>query len=272
MLSPAEPCGELSAADTWNGRVPTGYLYGIGWLRTLWYPTETWNSLQCTQTFTRSVRAYEKCLKSKPLIIVGDSTVRQFFRGILDYLDLDLKEGINADMITKAWHKVAHATSKERDISLEWWPHEHPFCGAGSRRSMRSIASLISDIGANSTAIILVHWYLHFAVYLDHNTYREHVRNAKVAIQKLVKRSPEVKIFIKGPHATREKISLVPYDFVARYMEQVLYEEFPDMQNTVYYLNVWDITVGSENCPTHQTGQINRIMIHNFLSLTCKTF
>lgn len=248
----------MSPVDTWKGAVPSGYMYGNQWV-----------SLQCSITFIRTKQQYEQCLKDIPLLLIGDSTTRIFFVQVMNYLNLSFNTaGLNV-LDGKSWQRNVHASAPERGLHIEWMPHEHPYASEGFRRNMHSVSSRLSEIGSNREAIILIHWYLHFARYLTPELYRLHVKNAVVAIKHLIQRSPKVKVLLKGPHSHTYARTMVPYDVVRKYMEQIIYEEFKDIQESVYYINYWDMTLGIENVMPHPTDHINDIMIHNFLSFVC---
>lgn len=226
-------------------------------------------SLQCTRQLPRTVKAYTNCLRNRTVVFIGDSTTKLWFAMLTKLLNVTVRQGRPGETGDLVWHSYARAQSNPHDLHLEWMPHEHPFAGEGMRRHIHSVSSRLKEIGPQSNAIIIIHWYLHFARFLDPNKFREHVQNAKAAIVELLKRSPDVYIFIKGPHAITFPPFLLPYDFIRRYMEEVLYEEFRDLQNSVYYLQFWDMTVGTVNKMSHPPGLVNTVMIHNFLSFAC---
>ncbi|OWF35180.1 NXPE family member 4 [Mizuhopecten yessoensis] len=260
VLSPVKTCSDFQASETWNRSVPVGYMYDNKWI-----------SLQCSIDFPRTTQAYTRCLTKIPLIYIGDSTTRIFFVNMMNFLSLKLDTPEVKDMKEKSWQRPVRASSQDGEITIEWMPHEHPFASSGFRRNLRSVSARLSEIGSNRDVIILIHWYLHPARYLSPELYRHHVKNAVVAIKSLLQRSPNAKILIKGPHSHTYARTLVPYDFVAKSMEQVIYEEFKDIHNSVYYVDYWDITLGTENVNAHPPDYVNNIMIHNFLSFVCNT-
>ncbi|XP_021348131.1 NXPE family member 4-like [Mizuhopecten yessoensis] len=258
VSSPVKSCSDFQAAKTWNRSVPVGYMYDNKWI-----------SLQCSIDFPRTTQAYTKCLTKIPLIFIGDSTTRIFFVNVMNFLSLKLDTPEVKNMNEKSWQRPVRASSPDGEISVEWMPHEHPFASSGFRRNLRSVSARLSEIGSNRDVIILIHWYLHPARYLSPELYRLHVKNAVEAIKSLLQRSPNAKILVKGPHSHTYPHSLVPYDFVAKFMEQVIYEEFKDIHNSVYYVDYWDMTLGNQNVNAHPTDSVNSIMINNFMSFVC---
>lgn len=252
------PCNQRSRSLTWYDRSPTGYFY-----------KNRWRVLECKYTFSATIDTYIKCLKGRPLIFLGDSTIRYWFVWLTDYLNLKFQTGRWDEIKDKAWQKYAYAERKDLNLSIVWAPHELPFYGGESNiKNLRSVGSRLDEIGSNSNAIIVLHWYLHIAR-SPHTVYREHIRNARHAIDRLLKRSPGVEIFIKGPHAVTHPLNIEPHDYIKKYEEQILFEEFKDIQNRVIYLDEWDMTVGSENANVHPSRMTNLEMIHHLLSYTC---
>jgi hypothetical protein len=170
----------------------------------------------------------------------------------------------------KTWQKYAYAESKELNISFSWAPHELPFYGSAdsNRLNIRSVGSRLDEIPGNSNAIIILHWYLHVAR-ASYVNYREHIQNAKTSILRLYERSPNVRILIKGPHSVQYFSNIEPHDYVKKYQQQILFEEFSEFRDKIIYLDEWDMTVGNENVNVHPQKAVNIEMIHNFMSYVC---
>ncbi|XP_060085019.1 NXPE family member 4-like [Ylistrum balloti] len=252
-------CMHISKMLTWRKTTPTGF-----------YKNNTWKNLICKSTLQRTKEDYFKCLSGRRLLILGDSTNRIWFVYLVGYLGLKFTTGRWDEIKDKSWQRYAHATLKSRNMSIEWAPHELPFYGNhhSSRLNVRSVAFRLDEIPANSSDIVVLHWYLHIAR-VSHKIFREHVRNAKESVIRLLKRAPNIKIFIKGPHALTYVTNMLPYDFIRQIEQQILFDEFLDLQDRIIYLDQWDATVANENVHVHPNMSVNADMVHSMLSYIC---
>ena len=201
----------------------------------------------------------------------GDSTSRCWFVYLTEFMGLKFTLGRWDEIKDKAWQKYAYATHKRLNVSLAWAPHELPFYGdRTSVKNIRSVAYRLNSIPMDSRGIVVFHWFLH-TVRLSPTVFREHVVNARNAVIKLIKRAPEVSVFIKGPHAHLFRGNTSPHDYVRRANEQIIYEEFSDLRDNVTFLEQWDITVSSENPDIHPSRSMNAVMVHHLLSHVCKS-
>lgn len=100
-------------------------------------------------------------------------------------------------------------------------------------------------------------------------TFREHVRKAKEAVLRLLMRSREVQVFIKGPHLITYPNALKPYAYVGMFVEQILLEEFYNLTYRVIYLDQWDMSVAMENVDKHPNKLLDEISLNNLINLAC---
>lgn len=219
----------------------------------------------------KNKETYFRCLSHRTVIFIGDYTTRDWYYDISHRLKLNVTLANSKDVPDEAWQRHVRAEVPSKGIVFEWMPHEHPFYGKPGSMCInhKSVTYRLDLIGANIKALILLHWHLHISRCCDHVAFREHVKNAKAAIVRLLKRSPEAIIFIKGPHAHTFRKEREPTDYVKRFIEQVLYKEFINLQNNVIFLENWELSTSMENTEMHGTLEINNIMVHNFMSLAC---
>ncbi|XP_069126123.1 NXPE family member 4-like [Argopecten irradians] len=257
---PTLPCHLLDKRSTWTASVPVGFRH-----------MSLWHSLQCSNRIARRKETYIKCLASRRTIFVGDSTSRQWFKHLVHILGLDLDNSDFAKNDSKSWQKYISARSKKYGIKMEWMPHEHPFAGTpgSSITNLKSVQYRLDRIGANSTDIVVINWLLHIARSCDHNAFREHVQKAKSAIVRLLQRSPKIEIFIKGTHSHTYKKEFMPLEYIRRFVEQVLYEEFADLQDKIRYLEGWELTEAMENDNVHPSFHIVDQMVRYFMAFAC---
>ncbi|XP_033759509.1 NXPE family member 3-like [Pecten maximus] len=255
---PKIPCIYLPPALTWNSTVPSGFLY-----------KGKYHNLICQATVNPSREKYRACLKNRQVISIGDSTTRQWFLRLAAILGIKKSAGIPSNI---AWQKFARAYNRTLGLDTEWQPHELPFHGSpgSDRTTVKSVANRLDRIPGKSVAIVIVHWYAHIARCCDHVAFREHVRNAKVAMTRLLKRSPDVQIFIKGPHLVKYFRALKPYAYIGMFVEQVLLEELHDLMDRIIYLDQWDMSVAKENVNIHPDSKLDEISLNNLINFACK--
>ncbi|XP_021374096.1 NXPE family member 3-like [Mizuhopecten yessoensis] len=257
---PDTPCNSLPRVLTWQSTVPSGFLYrGV------------YHNLICRPTIDRNRDNYRTCLKDRPVISIGDSTTRQWFFRLSKSLQIKYSEGFTNN---NAWQKFAHAYNTTLGLDLEWQPHELPFHGSpgSDRKNVKSVAYRLDIIPGNSTAIVIIHWYAHIARCCDHIALREHVRHAKAAIMRLLMRSPDVQVFIKGPHLITYPKDHKPYAYIGMFVEQILIEEFNDLLHRIIYLDQWDMSVATENVNIHPDPQLDDTSLNNLINFACKLY
>ena len=109
---------------------------------------------------------------------------------------------------------------------------------------------------------MLIHLYLHFAFVHTH-TFGAHVREVARGVRDLLLRNPSVKVAIRGPHAliwdaaVYRKIH-IQGDYYGEACLRIFRQEFRDLLDRVFYLNVWDMTIANQNNDLHP-GPIREI-------------
>ena len=270
--SPNIPCTKLRPRITWYSNVPSGYLYNDQWI-----------SLLCSTNLplidkNSYVDIFTKWSKGKHLIFLGDSVGRQMYVHIVNFFKLYQVSGPKYDKPQKnstyPWQAPRKAELLTNGFRAEYKPHEHPFAGTpGSPKDMvRSVKFYLDQMTAKRKTIIVINWFLHIARCCSVDIFREHARNAIRGILNLLARVPEVKLFIKGPHAATYAGYLIPYDFVRRYIDQVLFEEFFHLQDRVIYLETWGVTLGAMETNVHPSEFTVKLMVHNLLSFLIGTY
>ncbi|XP_069104546.1 NXPE family member 4-like isoform X2 [Argopecten irradians] len=253
---PKFACNDLSPSLTWNSTVPSGFFY-----------KGEYQNLICRTSIKHSREQYRACLKDRHVISIGDSTTRNWFFLLAEVMEINDSIGILSNI---AWQKFARAFNASLGLYTEWQPHELPFYGGEANRSnIQSVAARLDKIPSKSNAIVLIHWFGHIARCCDHVVFREHVRNAKTALIKLLERSPDVQIFIKGPHLMKYIHILPPFAYIGMYVEQVLLEEFRDLTDKIIYLEQWDMSVAIENVNIHPEPILDKVSLNNLVNFAC---
>ncbi|XP_021351293.1 NXPE family member 4-like [Mizuhopecten yessoensis] len=249
-------CHDLPKASTWTEAVPTGFYY-----------KRKWNFVNCRSRLKRTEWSYLQCLKGRHLLIIGDSNTRNF----VAYLRVILKLSFYPNEVPLGpYVHFVFGHNRPYNVSMSWFPHEHPFFNSQylTIKSMQSVANRLNNVGSHNNSIILIHIWAHF-VRIPPFVFRQHIRGISNSARSLLRRSPEVSIYIKGPHAILDRESVAPSDYLQRVHKQIWFEEFQHLQEKVTFLNMWDITGGTENQYIHPDDDLVTDMVHNFMSYAC---
>jgi hypothetical protein len=126
------------------------------------------------------------------------------------------------------------------------------------------VASHLDEIPTNSKGVVVLHWYLHLGR-ASHNIYRQHIQNAKQSIKRLTERSPNIKIFIKGPHSVQYWYHIEPHDYAALVLSILL------VHDKEYHLLLYIYPVGIVSCHVSFGGLSKQdIIFSNNLSVSEK--
>ncbi|XP_071091412.1 NXPE family member 3-like [Haliotis cracherodii] len=258
--SPSIPCGRRNFRDTWLATPPVGYSYN-----NTWRPLSCWNSVH--------VDMYNQCLANRTLILFGDSTVRQMFGELLPILNFTLIRGPPIVQGTRnwfTWNSAFEAYNEKYNYTVFWMPHGFPmaFSKVNTKLSQPVFAHL-DAIPPGSTDIILINLYAHFH-FVPFHIYRDRVHRTRLAIENLLKRSPDVKIAIKGPHKFSVPKPITPLGGMwGPAYENILKREFVNLYDRVLYLDIWDMTVAFENEDIHPNGLLVNMMVQVFFGYIC---
>jgi hypothetical protein len=75
-------------------------------------------------------------------------------------------------------------------------------------------------------------------------------------ILRLYERSPNVRILIKGPHSVQYFSNIEPHDYVKKYQQQILFEEFSEFRDKIIYLD--------ESMPSPHGGTNVKLLLHYY--------
>ncbi|XP_067652737.1 NXPE family member 3-like isoform X2 [Haliotis asinina] len=261
-VSPKIPCGRRNFRDTWLATPPVGFSYN-----------NTWRPLSCRNSVP--VDAYNQCLANKTVKLLGDSTVRQIFGALYSMLGFTITKGPPEGKRTKKRNfyegpTICEANHPKYNYTVYLLPHGFPLWFAKANRTItKPVFARLDDIPSGSNDIILINLYAHFHFTPIH-IYRARVHRTRIAIENLLKRSPDVTIIIKGPHkfSVRKSVSPLGGMWGPAY-ENILKKEFVNLYDQVMYLDVWDMTVAFENEDTHPHDLLVTMMVKVFLGYIC---
>jgi hypothetical protein len=253
-------CSQRPVSSSWTESGRSGY-----WLY------NRWNFVNCFSNIKHDVPSYVRCLKNKNIVLIGDSTVRQyaeyFIEHVLDLGHVNMKDAIGPN---EQYHAKKLFTNY--GINLMYVKHEMPFHNPNfPPNGIVSVPQLLHSLenynDSNNSLILIINYNSHFSAYPP-SKFRERIRHLAMAIESFVIRKPNTKIFFKGPHICIDdsrwfdaKISLL--------FEEIIREEFSKLRHKVIYLDVWSITIAHNSENLHPVGNAFNSQIHQFMSYIC---
>ncbi|XP_046361354.2 NXPE family member 3-like isoform X1 [Haliotis rufescens] len=264
-VSASRPCYLQDPRNTWRATPPVGFSY-----------QHTWRPLSCFSN-TTTTNSYHHCLANRTLRLYGDSTVRQWFSYLFIKLNLTFRSKPseirnNVELMSQKWYEYTAAFNIRHNYTVSWSPHGLPMTFQDANMTdIRPVFVRLEDIPSQSTDILLVNLYSHFELFPLH-IYRSRVKRTRRAIEELLIRSPNVMIAIKGPHnfVVEGKFTTTLGGMWGPVYENILKQEFVDLNNRVVYLDFWDMTVALESEDIHPSEQIVKMMLNVFFGHVCK--
>lgn len=253
-------CSERPPLLSWNDTEPSGY-----WLN------NKWNFVNCISNIKYNDPFYARCLKNKNLLLIGDSTVRQyaeyFIENVLGLGHVNMRDALGAN---GQYH--ANNLYKNHGINVMYLKHEMPFHNPNfPAKGIVSVPQILHSLENNSfrngSLIVIINYNSHFSAYPP-SKFRERIRHLVTAIESFVTRNPNTKIFFKGPHLTIDDTRWFDPKMSQLY-KKIIYEEFIKLTNHVVYLDVWSITVTHNSDYLHPIGDAFSSQIHQLMSYIC---
>ncbi|XP_075715675.1 NXPE family member 3-like [Rhinoderma darwinii] len=202
---------------------PSGFYYG-----------DRWTSFACLgRHFPQPVDALA-CLKGTDIYMVGDSTLRQWF----EYLEQFISSLKRIDLHTSYKSGPLLATDADAGLVMRWRAHGLPL-----RTSKTLIADLhyeaadLAGIGGGPHTVIVMTLWAHFTTY-PVRVYLERLERVRQAISFLLFRSPETTVIIKSANTGYK--SIYGSDWLSLQLDILLRAAFKGMG--VIILDAWDMT------------------------------
>ena len=248
-------CQSYPTQLLWKRAETTGFFYN-----------DTWNMVHCKGV---DESAYNICLSNTSLVMLGDSTMRQWYAFLERYLECNR---ITKTWTYDKWHKWSACSKPWLNFTMQWIPHSQPsFMGRSfdTKKKFSSISRYMEQIRNNTNVILVINIYAHFIGY-HHSIFRKRMRIISSSMRKLLERNKNVKVLIKGPHTYVSKAfdgGLGDYyGFVYR---DIMFEELSGLHDKVIYMDQKDITVARAGKDSHPPVEIVRASIYQMLNYIC---
>ncbi|XP_046563522.1 NXPE family member 3-like [Haliotis rubra] len=149
-------------------------------------------------------------------------------------------------------------------------PHGLPMSFENANRTaIRPCFVHLDEIPSGSRDIVLIHLYAHFQVFPLH-VFKARMKYIRLATERLLIRSPDIKIVIKGPHyfikhSTRNTLG----GLWGPLYDKIIRQEFVSLYARVIYLDVWDMHVTGENSDVHPSEGLLKTMLRTLFGYVC---
>ncbi|XP_022082959.1 NXPE family member 3-like [Acanthaster planci] len=228
-----------------------------------------WHSLLCEmKTDWREKKRLRQCLQNRQLVLLGDSTTRQWF------LNLQGMIGIQAvkppgDVYCCNMVRVY----KELNASMRFQIHPYVLASyaVDIKNTMFEVDVLDGlDDPACNYIVVLSPW-AHFAQWIR-DSYITRTLLIREAVLRLRKRCPGVPIVVKGPHPRNHRTSssiIYGSDYIIRQIGLINQETLGGIG--VWFLPVWDINLAYPlNNTVHMPDKVVYEELQMFLAFVCE--
>ncbi|KAL7861079.1 hypothetical protein AOLI_G00174280 [Acnodon oligacanthus] len=253
----------------------TGYkdIYGSDWLS--WqldrldtpspagfYLHDNWMSLMCrTQSFPTAIQTVA-CLKDKQVLMMGDSTLRQWYEYLLKTVPT-LKQ---LNLFTSAKSGPFEAVDIGNNIRLVWRAHGLPIrTSLTPRADLHHIASEVDALAGGQHSVVIFTIWAHFTTF-PLATYLQRLAGIRRSVLALLQRAPQTLVLIKSANTGYKDI--YGSDWLSWQLDRALRMMFRELP--VVIIDVWQMTschYSPDNI--HPSHQVIKNEVDLFLSFVC---
>ncbi|XP_017560842.1 NXPE family member 3-like [Pygocentrus nattereri] len=226
------------------------------------YLHDTWTSLMCHAQSFPTANQIASCLKDKQVLMMGDSTLRQWFEYLLKTVPT-LKK---LNLYTSAQSGPLEAVDTCNNIRLVWRAHGLPIrTFMVPRADLHYIASEVDALAGGQHSVVVFTIWAHFTTFPLY-TYLKRLAGIRRAIQALLQRAPQTLVLIKSANTGYKDI--YGSDWLSWQLDcalRVMFRELP-----VVIIDVWQMTschYSPDNI--HPSHEVIKNEVDLFLSFVC---
>ncbi|XP_072023303.1 NXPE family member 3-like, partial [Amphiura filiformis] len=268
----------LSSCGLHQQRVPKHHGYWTGYNDANDIPP-IWNSLVCQTSQWRNTSKVNQCLRNKKLLLMGDSTTRQWVENLPALILGNYKFDIGKLADVSSLPRVSAQFYKTINFSVNFLFHPHaiskmeisPAVLAKIRYEVEILDTYEIKQCKNTLGILISPW-AHFAQWTRHS-FEQRLQKLKEAVVRFHSRCPQVPIVLKGPHVRDHRSPesrLYTSDYLLQQMGVLMRELF--RETGVWFLDVWDMNLSYPSRKViHMPGVVVQQELSMFLSYVCDT-
>lgn len=222
---------------------------------------DTWNPVSCNLAPVEM----RECLKGKFLLLLGDSTIRQW----IEHFVSNMKTLKSVDLNESGKLKNQLAVDLDGNIKIRWQKHSYPLIGSllYSVKEMEYIARTIDRTGGGKNTVIVISLGQHFRPF-PIDVFIRRTLNIHRAVQRLLLRSPDTQVFIKAENIRELNSDVERFaDFHGYINYLVIKDIFQDLN--VGFIDAWDITIAYGTNNVHPPSLVIKNQISLFLNYIC---
>ncbi|XP_007893964.2 NXPE family member 3 [Callorhinchus milii] len=207
---------------------PSGFYYKDQWMLT-----------QCNIRRFNTPTSIIDCLQGKVVHLLGDSTIRQWF----EYLDEFLPDLTKFDFGETKKNGPYTAVDIANKIMVKYRCHGPPieFSDVSSQH-LHYIANELDEIRGGKNSVIAITIWAHFSTF-PVEVYIRRLQNIRRSIVQLLNRSPDTQIIMKTANvrALKPEHSIFHNDWNCFQLDSVLKKMFKDIN--VAFVDAWEMTI-----------------------------
>ncbi|PIO15082.1 hypothetical protein AB205_0128180, partial [Aquarana catesbeiana] len=200
-----------------------------------YYYQDKWNSLVCRNQNFPTPANVTSCLKGKVVYMFGDSTLRQWWKYLVDFVPslqtVDLHVSYDPGPLL--------ATDTEHGFLLQWRAHQRPLTMKRTRlQELKYIANELDGIGGGDDGLVIVINCLAHFIFFPVDVYLRRMIIIRDAVARLLERSPMTKVIIKSGNTGF--LSIHGSDWLSLQLDTVMRAVFSGLPVTI--LDAWQMT------------------------------
>uniref|UniRef100_A0AAY4C7R0 NXPE C-terminal domain-containing protein n=1 Tax=Denticeps clupeoides TaxID=299321 RepID=A0AAY4C7R0_9TELE len=227
------------------------------------YFQDKWTSLLCkTQSFT-SADQVSACIKDKQILMMGDSTLRQWF----EYLLTKVPSLKKLNLHTSEQSGPFEAVDTTANVRLEWRAHGLPLRTSKTPwADLHYIANEMKDLAGGEHTVVVFTIWAHFTTY-PLTVYVRRLSIIRKAVIALLQRSSNQTLVVIKSANTGYK-DVYGSDWLSWQLDRVLRAMFKDLH--VVIIDVWQMTsCHSSPDNIHPPAVVIENEVELFLSFVC---
>ncbi|XP_030621228.1 NXPE family member 3-like [Chanos chanos] len=226
------------------------------------YHQDQWTSLVCESQIFSSASQVSVCLRDKQILMMGDSTLRQWFEYLVQHVP-SLKL---LNLFTSAKSGPFEAVDTDSNIRLEWRAHGLPLRTSETPRAdLHYIAAELQGVAGGEHTVVVFTIWAHFTTH-PLSLYVRRLANIRRAVVALLQRAPRTLVVIKTANTGYKDV--YGSDWLSWQLDCVLRVMFKSLP--VVILDVWQMTschYSPDNI--HPPPEVIRNEVDLFLSFVC---
>ncbi|XP_036445342.1 NXPE family member 3-like [Colossoma macropomum] len=226
------------------------------------YLHDNWTSLMCHAQSFPTANQIARCLKDKQVLMMGDSTLRQWFEYLLKTVPT-LKK---LNLYTSAQSGPLEAVDTGNNIRLVWRAHGLPIrTFMIPRADLHYIASEVDALAGGQHSVVVFTIWAHFTTF-PLATYLKRLAGIRRSVLALLQRAPQTLVLIKSANMGYKDI--YGSDWLSWQLDCALRMMFRELP--VVIIDVWQMTschYSPDNI--HPSQEVIQNEVDLFLSFVC---